>query len=603
MDRNTILAIIISVGIFTVFMVINYTFFQPTPPPVTGEEKREETVGEDISKEKSTGITIVPVEDEKLFEEKKTVSTNEVDVTFRTRGGLVTSIQLKKYKDTDGSPIEMIVSGETNEYPFEMRFGDYSTKSDLFHFKHSREENVSEFSRDYRIIEKTEEGENESIITLIKSFSFSEDYLLEYRVSIIEKDGGNIPLKFKQMLFSDNKDDKREPKELLYTFSFGPQIGPPLDKPIDEKIDKRRYIYFKGYKGGRKDFTGEVKSKKKVLIKDSPDWVAIEGKYFVVIARPPLDKFEKEQIGFDITPMEGLIDHSEIFFNRSYERLPRIDDTYKFYIGPNIKDILKTHTDYGFDKVISENIFLDWLSELLKLLLTFLHGLVQNWGVAIILMTIIIKILFFPLTQKGFKSTTKMQALNPKIEELKTKYKDNPQKLNAEMATLYKKEGINPLMGCLPMLIQLPIFFALYGLLGNYFDLRGAVFIPGWITDLSSPESIFRLPFTIPFLGWADVRALPLIMVGTFLFQQKVSQTPTSTTNQMKIFMYAMPVIFFFFLYEQSSGLVLYWTVQNILSIFQQMYINYVQKKKGGKGLITSLKEELVKKNIIKKKK
>jgi YidC/Oxa1 family membrane protein insertase len=595
MDKNTIIAVIISVAIITVFMIINYTFFQPQIPQTTKQEKKEVQEVVEDKDEPHGGMMIMPVETEGLVDEEKIYSRNEYDITFLTRGGLIKSIKLKNYKDLDGSPIEMIVSGDTNEYPFGIRFGNYTTENDLFHFSSNESENKCEFYRQYKIVVKEGEEEKESIITLKKTLAFKDNYLLEFNISIIEGENNNILLKYEEIPLSEKKDDKWKPKELMYTLSFGPQIGPPVEK-IDDKIDKRRYVYAKNYKGDKKDITGDVRKNKKMMIKDAPYWVAIEGKYFVVIARPPLDKFEKEQIGFDISQIQGIKEHSGFFFNRKYEELPRIDDTYKFYIGPMIKDILKIHADIGFDKVIGENFLLDWLSELLKLLLTFIHSMVKNWGVAIILMTIIIKIIFFPLTQKGFKSTTKMQALNPKIEELKAKYKENPQKLNAEMAALYKKEGINPLMGCLPMLIQLPIFFALYGLLGNYFELRGAMFIPGWITDLSSPESILPLHFTIPFLNWSDIRALPFIMVATFFVQQKITQSPSSTTNQMKLLMYAMPLIFFFILYEMPSGLVLYWTVQNILSVFQQIYINYVQKRRGGKGIVTSLKEELVKK-------
>jgi YidC/Oxa1 family membrane protein insertase len=169
-----------------------------------------------------------------------------------------------------------------------------------------------------------------------------------------------------------------------------------------------------------------------------------------------------------------------------------------------------------------------------------------------------------------------MQALGPKIKEIQDKYKDNPQKMNAEMAEFYKKEGYNPLSGCLPMLLQIPIFFAMYNLFNNHFDLRGAMFIPGWIPDLSLPESVFNFaPFQLPLLGWSDIRVLPFIYVGSQLLYGKVTQTPDQKGNsQMKIMLYAMPIVFFFVLYDVPSGLLLYWIMSNVLTMVQQVAIN-----------------------------
>jgi YidC/Oxa1 family membrane protein insertase len=170
-----------------------------------------------------------------------------------------------------------------------------------------------------------------------------------------------------------------------------------------------------------------------------------------------------------------------------------------------------------------------------------------------------------------------MQALAPKIKELQDKYKDNRQKLNTEMAEFYKKEGYNPLSGCLPMLLQLPIFFAMYNLFNSHFDLRGAMFIPGWIPDLSVPESIWDFPggTRLPLLGWNALRLLPFIYVGSQLLYGKVTQTPDQQNNaQMKMMLYVMPLVFFFILYDVPSGLLIYWIFSNLLTLLQQVVIN-----------------------------
>ena len=198
-------------------------------------------------------------------------------------------------------------------------------------------------------------------------------------------------------------------------------------------------------------------------------------------------------------------------------------------------------------------------------------------AVVIILLSIFTKVLFYRLTHKSFKSMRDMQALQPKMAELRVKYKNNPQKMNQETAALYKREGVNPLGGCLPLLLQLPIFFALYNLLNTHFELRGALFIPAWIPDLSAPESVLDFGFSIPLVNWTSLRLLPLIMLGTQLLSGKITQPPGSDQTggtQMKLMTYAMPIVFLFILYDMPSGLVLYWTVQNVLSILQQMYTN-----------------------------
>ena len=219
--------------------------------------------------------------------------------------------------------------------------------------------------------------------------------------------------------------------------------------------------------------------------------------------------------------------------------------------------------------------------------------LVPNYGVAIIFLTILVRLLLFPLTKKGSEATLRMQALSPKIKDIQERNKGNQQKMNAEMAEFYKKEGYNPLAGCLPMLFQLPIFIAMYNLFNTHFDLRGAMFIPGWIPDLSAPESVFNFsPYQIPLLGWSDIRLLPFIYVGSQLLFGKINQTPDQQGNvQMKMMLYLMPIVFFFILYDVPSGLLLYWIMSNILSLVQQMGLNkYMAKKRASMGITSPSK-------------
>jgi YidC/Oxa1 family membrane protein insertase len=573
MDKDTIIRYVIAIALCIVlvigFMVIP-NLIGGKPAQTTSTEVQSQTQTQ--SNQKSTTETkktntiaeaesvLTPVEESNLVAEDKHASTKEFDITFSTKGGVVKSIKLKNYKEKDEKgndvPIEIVVSRDTGIYPFGIKFGDHDSANDLFEFRKNESENSFEFKRDYKFLG---EDNKEYSVVLKKKFVFGEDYLFEFVVSLESPESKYIPLNF-----NDN----------MYVLNFGPQIGPGFtDKLISNEL--RTYTFFDTE---RRDITGDVANKKKTIEK-LVRWIAIESKYFIVIANPPTDFIDK-RVGFDETRIDGISKHSSMFFDRKYERVASIEDRFRFYIGPKKKEMLEKYANYDFDKALAHDFLFGWLVDILKFALNGFNSIVHNWGISIIILTILIKVIFFPITQKGMKSSMKMQSLAPKMEEIKAKYKDNPQKQQAETATLYKKEGINPLTGCLPLLIQIPFFYALYQLLNTQFDLRGAMFIPGWINDLSSPEFIFTLPFSIPVLT-DKIRLLPFLVLGTQFFQQKLTPTNTGgSAKQMKLLMYAMPLVFFFIMYPLPSGLNLYWTVQNLLSIINQLYNNIALKNK-----------------------
>lgn len=259
--------------------------------------------------------------------------------------------------------------------------------------------------------------------------------------------------------------------------------------------------------------------------------------------------------------------------------------TWEVYMGP-LESSFLTPVGYGLDKAINYG----WFGFLAKPMLKFLEWLndyFHNYGVSIIVLTIIIRVLFFPLTVKSMVSMKKLQMktekVKPEMDALKEKYKDDKTKQNTELMALYSKHGINPLGqlgGCLPLLIQFPVFIAIYDILRHSIDLRHSSFL--WISDLAEPGMLFDIPYVgIPF------RVLPLIMGAAWFISQKM--TPMSTAMggesmqlQMKLMQY-MPIFFIFLFWNLPSGLVLYWTVSNILSIVQQIYVNRkVLALKGG---------------------
>jgi YidC/Oxa1 family membrane protein insertase len=215
----------------------------------------------------------------------------------------------------------------------------------------------------------------------------------------------------------------------------------------------------------------------------------------------------------------------------------------------------------------------DFLARPALYFLHFLHTFTGNYGVAIIIITILQKIGFYPLAQKSHKSMHAMQALQPKIQAIKERYKNNPQKVNQETMELYKRHGVNPLGGCLPMLLQIPIFIALYNALYYSVELWRAPFTL-WIDDLSVADTLFVVPFPIPYIGEAfAVRGLPVIMGISMFIQQKMSPMG-GDPRQAQMMLYLMPVMFTFIFWGMPSGLVLYWLVNNVLHIGHQYQMN-----------------------------
>jgi len=236
--------------------------------------------------------------------------------------------------------------------------------------------------------------------------------------------------------------------------------------------------------------------------------------------------------------------------------------TAKFYTGPKdqerlseLAEHLRLTVDYGF---------LWWLAQPLHWLLSFLHGLVGNWGLAIILVTVVVKSALYPLTKAQYTSMAKMRMLAPRMKQLKERYGDDRQKMSQAMMKMYQEEKVNPLGGCLPMLLQLPIFLALYWTLLESPEIRHADFML-WISDLSSRDPYF---------------ILPILMGASMYLMQRLQPTPVTDPMQQKILQY-MPVVFTVFFLFFPAGLVLYWLVSNLISLSQMLWIYRQLEKKG----------------------
>jgi len=587
MEKNVILAIIL-----TFLLIMGSTFLMnrnrgevPTDSKTTEIELdgEEEKVVEEMP---LTSEVFTPNQDypiEKIVEE-----TDLFRITFSTVGGVALDIELLK-EDDKGQPVSMVLDGDSEEGTFNLSFGNHDAEYIENVFSHERIQKgkgiIHKFSRDF-----LKDGQQ---FSLTKTYRMLPgEYIIELIITLETLNGKAVPL-----LDGDKS---------AYTLTYGPQIGPSFEKidgryeirnnvawgpnPRNGKLRRRIFREKIGFSCFRRRDTEE--SEKLFQISDTVKWVAVVGKYFAVIVDPGSGD---STITWDNNPIEGQPEASRLQISKPARRQSVIEDRYRFYIGPLDKRNLNRYNSaeenaFGFSGMGLQNApkrsaLLSWLEAILKWLLELFHAIVPNYGVAIILLTFLIKALFFPLTHKSYESTSKMQAIQPKLVKLREQYKKEPQKLNAKTAELYKQEGVNPMGGCLPILLQIPIFIALYNLLNNYFPLRGSVFIPGWIDDLSAPEAIVQFSNGITFFGaeFDAIRLLPILYLGGQLLTTKVTQAGyagSQTGSQQKILAFGMPIFFFFILYNFPSGLLLYWSMMNFITIGQQLITNYVKKRK-----------------------
>ncbi len=304
------------------------------------------------------------------------------------------------------------------------------------------------------------------------------------------------------------------------------------------------------------------------------EWVAVQNKYFITALIA-----DAKNPGYGAY-LEGKNSHFanggvREFYNASLKMKfgnSALEKTaYTLYFGPVDYHILKDQhaglqevMDLGWAWIVrpfSEYLFIP--------LITFLHGFIPNYGVVILLFTLLIKLLLWPLTKSSTDSMRKMQALQPMINETREKHKDDPNRQNMEMMKLYKEYGVNPAGGCLPLVLQMPILFALFAIFKSTIDLRHQPFI-WWITDLSAPDIIVHLPFSIPLFGITTISGLALLMAITMFIQQKM----TIKDPRQKSMVYMMPIMFWLMFNNFPSGLNLYYFMFNLLSIIQQYYTN-----------------------------
>ncbi|MBR0476449.1 MAG: membrane protein insertase YidC [Treponema sp.] len=581
MDKNTVWALILSLLVMVGAFFVNIKFIKPRQDAARQQQQIELAQKEAEQKKKveeaNKQVSTLPSENQEetitpASETDLTITTDKVKVLFSQKGGDIVSYQLLEHFDKDtGKGVQMADNISEFNRAFALSFGDSSgvMLNEMFNVKKEGPNDIG-FYRTYDI--KDPSGVSHKYL-IGKHYSFKEnEYVFKFDVTVKPLDGAR----------------ELDVNGAAYTIRTSPQIGPNFDRKKNPN-EVREILEFYNNKRFRKDIQGKTY--------DRPfEWAGVGGKYFTILIKPQ----NVENISSVVktsAAVENGYGNSQIFLTRLPLKNGISTDEFYVYIGPRsenelIKYNLADKNKWGilnakFNQALKTTGVFSLVEMLLKWALEKIHIFIHNWGLAIIALTVILKIILFPLSKKSAMGTLKMQEIQPKMQAIQAKYRDNPQKLNEETAKLYKESGYNPVSGCLPMILQMFILFALYNVFNNYFEFRGASFIKGWIDDLSEGEYIWSWKREIPLLSSFSqnkLRLLPIIYTLSQLVTGKITQYGGAGTaqsqSQMKFMMYGMPILFFFILYNVPSGLLIYWIVSNVLQMVQQLLINSYMKKK-----------------------
>ncbi|MCF8024528.1 MAG: membrane protein insertase YidC [Desulfobacteraceae bacterium] len=542
-------AIVLTIMVFMLWELVFVPEKQVEPPkaPEQSETKKQpspekqEHVAKQVTEEPAKQETPEPVEVSGGKIKTISVETDLYRAEISEKGAAIKRFVLKQYKEdmqNDGQR-KVIVPEENRSGTALVRFAgpglpDASQALFATDFD-SKDLSVKDKAEAISFYWRTEEG-----LTLEKRYTFYPgSYKVGLTVNIVNRSEGSIP--------SDLALEMTNPPPKGSTFVFqGPfaYIDQDLEEiDVDDIEDKSVY-------------SGKIR------------WAGIEDRYFMT-ALVPADPAKTElRLSLDKNP--EILRVAYLQPGQSLAPGESRQVSYDLFMGPKRMSELKAF-GHDLDRVINFGFF-DIIARPCLWLMNQIHNhVVSNYGVAIILLTIIFKIIFWPLGNKSYRSMAEMKRLQPMMAELRKKYKDDKKKMNEEVMRLYKTYKVNPMSGCLPMVVQIPVFIAFYRMLYESIELRHAPFML-WINDLSAPDRLFRFDITVPFMAPPyGIPVLTVIMGATMFLQQKLSPPP-GDPSQAKMMM-LMPLIFTVIFINFPSGLVLYWLTNNVLSIAQQYHV------------------------------
>jgi YidC/Oxa1 family membrane protein insertase len=552
MEQRLILAFALS---FLVLIIWSYLYAPRQEPGVPeGSDIQEEKKEEISPAAKKSPVADVPVfqdidepitkaqEQPSVREREIPVETPLYQAIFSNKGASIKSFKLKNYRitiDPESPPVQLVNLENNNRNSFFMGFYEDRASGDEKVFYSVNEESL---------VLTPESGPRDLTFKVLRSDGIGIDqtfrfYADRYDIDIFLKITNHSNSLFDGNIMVSLQNLPPEDKGSYYAFSgIAVLLGDELEEIKPKKLKEDRYL------------SGRI------------EWVAYENGYFIS-AIIPEDQKKGDFIG-SLLP-SGIVQAVYAAPATSLQPYESILSRFTLYMGPRDMAVLE-ETGHNLEEAINFGFF-DIIAKPLHFILLYFNKFAHNYGVSIILLTVLIKILFWPLTHKSYKSMKEMQKLQPLMAKIREKYKDDREQMQRELMGLYKTYKVNPLGGCLPILIQIPVFFALFRILGNSIELRHAPFIL-WITDLSAPDRLFNFPFKIPFMSPPyGIPVLTLLMGASMFIQQKMQPAP-GDPSQAKVMMF-LPVIFTIMFINFPSGLVLYWLTNNILSIGQQYRI------------------------------
>ena len=544
-QKRLFLAVVLSVVV-----LFGYQFFFAPAPQPNNQNQDAPSQTMDSSESDSAKVSdftpkTVPAAQTDLRDFRTiTLSTPYYDIAVSEHKAAVTSLTLKDYRETndEGSSAKQLVTKELADLTggiFSINTAQGSIRG-LADAVFSSDADSTDLSLNQGKKDITFSWTNPDGITVKKVLTFRADSYLIH-CDIIVQNGSGTPIDDAISISVPSYFNEDVKKRSRFAYE-GPVAY--LDKKFttikpDDIEDKDTYSGVVG-------------------------WAGYTTRYFLTAVMPDTPEAATLKLSFA----------NDVVTNRLVAKMPRLDpekqnqQSFTLYMGPKSHKILSE-----YDNLLKKSVnfgFFDILAKPLLIAMNFIHGMLPNYGVAIILLTILIKLLFWPLGTKSYKSMHEMKKVQPLMMEIREKYKDDKQRMNQETMALYKTYKVNPASGCLPLLVQMPIFFALYRMLYMAIELRHAPFV-GWITDLSGPDRLFHFNFAIPFMeAPSGIPVLTLLMGASFLLQQKMAPT-TGDPMQAKMMM-LMPIFMTVLFINFPAGLVLYMFVNNIISMGQQYY-------------------------------
>jgi YidC/Oxa1 family membrane protein insertase len=548
MDKKTLLALGLS---FLVFLVWSVLF---GPKPTDTPTKKQSIAKKEQSRQKDQSQPVL--EDKPIPKGPKrdlmletgrdtrdiTVETDLYIAIFSGSGPLIKSFKLKKYQSTleKGAPLKELIHVKNKDgYGFNLGFsGKNIPNINWATYKVNRKEIAIRSGDQPKELIYTRES-LEGIEIRTRFIFYADNYKIDLSIQVNNKS---------EYLVDDTLSLNLVHLPIKTKKGYGAFEGMAL--LLDDKLKEVKVGKLKD-----KQFFGKI------------SWIAREEPYFMTAI---VDEKSRTSTAKSSILPDDEIKISYIIPSLNLRQDQKTTENFTLYCGPRDLYILK-----ALNKKLEKAINFGWFDIIAKPLLVtlrFFNKYLYNYGLAIILLTIIIKILFWPLTHKSYQSMKEMRKLQPMMAKIREKYKGNKQEMQKQLMGLYKTYKINPMGGCLPMIVQIPVFFALFRVLPNSIELRHAPFVL-WIKDLSAPDRLFSFPFQIPFMAPPyGIPVLTLIMGASMFLQQKM--TPTTGDPAQAKMMMLLPIVFTFLFINFPSGLVLYWLVNNVLSIAQQYRIN-----------------------------